>query len=211
MSVAETSRSKSRVGSKASLARLDHGEVVVRVARTLEDVLQVVAIRSLVYVGEQDCPYAEEFDGNDFAGATHLIARTGAEPAGVIRMRWFAGFAKAERLAVRPNRRSGAVARALIEAGSALAARKGYNMILGHIEPELLPFWQRYGAVRERHDRPPVVFSDRRYVEVIKNVNPPSDALNLDSPALVLLRPEGEWDAPGVLERSLERHGMVRS
>ncbi|HVY83569.1 MAG TPA: GNAT family N-acetyltransferase [Caulobacterales bacterium] len=181
--------------------------VDVRIARTLEDLLQVVAIRALVYVGEQSCPFAEEFDGNDLAGATHLIASVENEPAGVLRMRWFAGFAKAERLSVRESKRGGNVAKALIDAGSALAARKGYTMILGHIEPALLAFWKRNGAVRERPGRPPVEFSDRYYIEVIKDIAPVADALSLDSPALVLLRPEGEWDAPGVLDRSLHRRG----
>jgi predicted GNAT family N-acyltransferase len=177
----------------------------IRVATTLSDLMQVVAIRALVYMGEQDCPYAEEFDGNDFAGATHLIARERGEPAGVIRMRWFAGFAKAERLAVRPTRRSGHIARALIEGGSALAARKGYREILGHIEPDLLEFWRRYGHVRVRDARPEVRFSDRRYIEVIKDVVPPANALGLDTDALVLLRPEGAWDEAGVLDHSLNR------
>lgn len=183
--------------------------IKVKVAHTLEELMQVLAIRSLVYVGEQDCPYAEEFDGNDFAGATHLLARIGGEPVGVLRMRWFADFAKAERLAVRPSRRSGHIARSLIEAGAKLAARKGYREILGHIEPELLGFWKRYGIVRERFDRPEVQFSDRRYIEVIKDVEPPSDALSLDTPALVLLRPEGAWDEPGILDLSTRRRAVL--
>ena len=32
-------------------------------------------------------------DGNDLAGATHLIARIGSQPVGVIRLRWFCDFA----------------------------------------------------------------------------------------------------------------------
>ena len=38
-------------------------------------------MRSAVYIGEQECPYEEEFDGNDLA-ATHLIGYVGNEPAG---------------------------------------------------------------------------------------------------------------------------------
>jgi len=179
--------------------------VEVRVATSLDRLMQVIAIRALVYMGEQNCPYDEEFDENDFAGATHLIAYLRGEPVGVLRMRWFAAFAKAERLAARPSARTGLVARALIDAGATLAARKGYRMILGHVEPELLGFWKRYGAVSERSGLPLVRFSDRTYVEVIKEVTPPADALSLESAALVLLRPEGRWDEPGVLDRSAAR------
>ncbi|MEZ5958786.1 MAG: hypothetical protein R3C27_16435, partial [Hyphomonadaceae bacterium] len=70
--------------------------VTVAVVRDIEGLLEVWSVRSLVYMGEQDCPYHEEFDGNDLAGATHLIARVGKEPVGVMRIRWFADFAKIE-------------------------------------------------------------------------------------------------------------------
>jgi len=65
----------------------------VRVARTLDDLMMVVAIRALVYMGEQNCPYAEEFDGNDLV-ATNLIGFVNGEPAATVRMRYFGGFAK---------------------------------------------------------------------------------------------------------------------
>ena len=81
--------------------------VSVSVAHTLDDLMQVMAIRSVVYMGEQLCPYDEEFDGNDLAGATHLIARIGSQPVGVIRLRWFCDFAKLERLTVMPHCRGG--------------------------------------------------------------------------------------------------------
>lgn len=184
--------------------------VRVAVATRLDELMQVVAIRAAVYMGEQNCPYEEEFDQNDFAGATHLVAYLNGEPAGVLRMRWFAGFAKAERLAVRPGNRGGIVSRALIEAGATLAARKGYREILGHIEPALLDFWKRYGAVRERPGRPPVRFSDRTYIEVIKDVTPPADAMSINSAPLVLLRPEGRWDEPGILDQSARRSAGLR-
>ncbi len=45
-------------------------------------------------------PYEEEFDGNDFS-STHLLGYVGDEPAGCLRIRYFASFAKIERLAVR--------------------------------------------------------------------------------------------------------------
>ena len=79
----------------------------IDVARTLNDLMQVVTVRSLVYMGDQVCPFDEEFDGNDFAGATHLILRKGDEPIGVVRLRWFADFAKLERLAIRREYRGG--------------------------------------------------------------------------------------------------------
>ena len=54
--------------------------VIIRVARTLEDMQRIAVVRALVYMAEQDCPYDEEFDGNDLAGATHLLGEAGGEP-----------------------------------------------------------------------------------------------------------------------------------
>jgi predicted GNAT family N-acyltransferase len=179
--------------------------IKVDIARTIPELMEAFAVRALVYMGEQKCPYEEEYDGNDFAAATHLIARVGKEPVGVMRIRWFAKFCKVERVAVRREHRGGLVAAALIEAACALAGRKGYRTILGHIQARLLPFWIRYGRVRPRAGRPRFFFSDHEYVEVIRRIEPPADALSLDTPALTLLRPEGAWDEPGVLDWSASR------
>ncbi|MGQ0533766.1 MAG: GNAT family N-acetyltransferase [Caulobacteraceae bacterium] len=180
-------------------------KIAVDVARTIAELMEVFAVRALVYLGEQQCPYDEEYDGNDFAGATHLIARIGKEPVGVMRLRWFAKFCKVERVAVRRENRGGPVAAALIEAACALAGRKGYQTILGHVQARLLPFWVRYGQVRARAGRPRFVFSDHQYVEVIRRIDLPANVLTLATPALVLLRPEGAWDEAGVLDRSADR------
>ncbi|MBS0384333.1 MAG: GNAT family N-acetyltransferase [Proteobacteria bacterium] len=179
--------------------------VDVAVARSIAEIMEAFAIRTLVYMGEQNCPYDEEYDGNDFAAATHLIARVGREPVGVMRLRWFADFCKVERVAVRREHRGGEVAQAMIEAACEIAGRKGYRTILGHIQSHLLPFWRRYGGVSVRSGRPRFFFSDHEYVEVVRTLAPHANALTLDTPAMVLLRPEGAWDEPGVLDRSNER------
>lgn len=179
--------------------------VSVSVARTLDDLMQVMSIRSVVYMGEQLCPYDEEFDGNDLAGATHLIARIGRQPVGVIRLRWFADFAKLERLTVLPTCRGGAVPRALLDAAFDLAAKKGYRRIMGHTQVRLAPVLMRLGKVKVREGRKKFTFSDHEYVETIRELTPPADAVTIDSDPLVVLRPEGAWDRPGVLDVSAAR------
>jgi predicted GNAT family N-acyltransferase len=179
--------------------------VSVSVARSLDELMQAVAIRSVVYMGEQICPYAEEFDGNDFCGATHLIARIGGEPVGVVRMRWFAEFAKLERFTVRQDHRGGVVARALFEASYDLAARKGYRRVIGHTQVRLIPFVRRVGGVSVRAGRSKFTFSDHEYLEVERWLDPPEDAITVDCDPLVMLRPEGAWDRPGVLDHSAAR------
>jgi len=180
-------------------------EIDVTVARTLDDLLQMAAIRAVVYMGEQQCPFAEEFDGNDFNGATHLIAREHGEPLGVMRVRWFADFAKIERFAVLSGRRGGPAARALFKTAYEVAAQKGYRVVLGYIQARLAPFMKRVGGVTVRPGRPRFVFSDHEYVEVERRLTLPPNALTIDSDPMVILRPEGQWDRPGVLDHSTHR------
>ena len=81
--------------------------VSVYVVRSVDEFVAVMTVRGRVFQDEQACPYEEEFDGNDLSGATHLLARYKGEPVGVMRLRWFADFAKAERCAVLKTRRAG--------------------------------------------------------------------------------------------------------
>ena len=177
----------------------------VSVARTLDELMQVMAVRSLVYLGGQDCPYAEEFDGNDFAGSTHLLARIGVEPAGTMRVRWFAGFAKIERAAVLACHRGSGLSVLLMTRALRLAADKGYRRVLAHGQVQLTAHWTRSSGFRVREARGRFVFSDHEYVELERDLEATPGAINENSDPLVLNRPEGEWDRPGVLESSIGR------
>lgn len=186
-------------------AEVDEGLLEVEVCRTLDDLMQAMAVRTLVYLGEQACPYGEEYDGNDFAGATHLLLRRNGEPIGTLRIRWFADFAKVERVAVRREHRRGRATLMLIQAAKKLAEKKNYTKILGYGQVRLIPFWNQYFDARVREGRRTFAVSDHDYVEMLVEGVPPPDALTLDSDPLVLLRPEGAWDAAGVLDRSAAR------
>ena len=179
-------------------------QVRVRIVRTLEDFQKIVALRSLIYMAEQDCPYDEEFDGNDLAGATHLLAEVGREPVGCMRIRWFCDFAKVERSCVRPDYRSFRIGWVMMDTAIETIRQKGYTKVLGHAQAHLVGYWDRYG-LKPREGRESFVFSDRAYREVL-GVFPRHDkALHLDVDPLVLDRPEGEWDRPGPLDHSAVR------
>lgn len=178
------------------------GHLAVSVAHTLDDLMHVVAVRTLVYMGEQCCPFDEEYDGNDFAGSTHLILRRDDEPIGVVRLRWFADFAKLERLAIRSEYRGGPGLLMLAREAFDLSARKGYRRLMGHAQDRVIPFWRRYFKGRLRENRPRFYFSEHDYTELEFDLTPPPDAISIDSDPMVLIRPEGEWHRPGVLDRS---------
>jgi predicted GNAT family N-acyltransferase len=178
-------------------------QVSVTIARDLEDLARVIAIRSAVYIGEQECPYEEEFDGNDLA-ATHLIGYVGDEPVGCLRVRYFADFAKIERLAIRQEFRKTRTAVQLVRAGFRLCQKKGYTRIYGHSQKRLVNFWSRFGF-RVTEGGKSFVFSDFDYVEIMANIERDPDCIKVGTDPYVIIRPEGRWHLPGILEYSASR------
>jgi len=178
-------------------------DVSVTIARTLEDVMRVMTIRSAIYLGEQHCPYEEEFDGNDFS-ATHLIGYVGNEPAACLRVRYFADFAKIERLAVRKEFRNTRLAFQLVRAGIELCRVKGYRRLYGHAQKRLTNFWARFGF-RTFDGGRELVFSDFDYVEMVLDAEHHPQAISIGVDPYVMIRPEGRWHVPGILERSAIR------
>ena len=175
----------------------------IKVARNLNDIMHVTAIRAAVFMSEQRCPYEEEFDGNDFCG-THLIGYHRDEPIACLRARFFASFAKLERLAVRNEFRNTRMSFNIVWAGIELARKKGYRKIYGHAQDRLVNFWSRFGAKPVNSARP-LIFSDYSYTEMLLEADPHPDPISLDSDPYVIIRPEGEWREPSVLERSSDR------
>jgi predicted GNAT family N-acyltransferase len=179
------------------------GEVSVTVARTFEDLSRVLAVRSAVYIGQQQCPYEEEFDGNDLC-ATHLIGYVGHEPAGCLRVRFFADFAKIERLAIREEFRKTRAAFQLVRAAFRLCQKKGYTKVYGHSQKRLVNFWSRFGF-KVPPNAKQFIFSDFDYVEIVADVERDPDSVTLGADPYLVIRPEGRWHVPGVLEESASR------
>ena len=175
----------------------------ITVARTFDDLMRVAAIRNAVYIGEQECPYDEEYDGNDLS-ATHLLAYMGDEPIGCLRVRFFAGFAKFERMAIRKEYRHSRAAILLAQAGLKFVRKKGYCRAYAHSQARLVTFWSRFGF-RPLEGSETFVFSDFDYVEIVADLEPDPDAIVPGANPYVLIRPEGRWHVPGVLESSASR------
>jgi predicted GNAT family N-acyltransferase len=175
------------------------GEITVRVVRSLDDLQRVATIRAITYMAEQDCPYDEEFDGNDLC-ALHLLAIEGGQPVGTLRLRFFNGFCKVERVAIDPRRRGGAILIHLMAHAFELAARKGYRRMLAHMQARLEGMWRHVMECRILDDVAPFEFSGFAYRTIEIPLPEHPDALLITSDPFVLIRPEGEWDRSGVLE-----------
>ena len=179
----------------------------VEVVRNLSDFMKVVSIRSAVFLAEQDCPYDEEFDNNDLS-SLHLIAYLRGEPVATLRIRWFANFAKIERVCVMKHVRGGTLVKLMIETAVEIIARKGYVHAVGYIQKRLVPFWKQLGF-HPREGRDGFRFSDYDYVECSRHLEPRADAVTIDSDPYVVMRPEGEWDHENVLDRSAVRPAIA--
>jgi predicted GNAT family N-acyltransferase len=177
--------------------------VSVRVARTIDDFMRAAVIRGAVFIGEQKCPYDEEFDGNDFT-ATHLIGYVGSEPAGCLRIRYFSDFAKLERLVVRKEFRSSGLARQLVSAGVEFCRTKGYTRMCTYAQKRLVKFWGKCGFSISGSARE-LVFSDFDYVEMVCDTTPAAATISFETDPYVVIRPEGSWQETGILERSKAR------
>jgi predicted GNAT family N-acyltransferase len=171
-------------------------------ASTADDFEKALAIRN-VFLTEQNCPYEEEFDGNDRTG-TLFLGYVDGEPAATLRVRYFANFFKMERLAVLPRYRRTLIAREIVLAAVNFCRRKGYTRGIGHAQKRFVPFWSKFGFKPTARNCT-LTFSDHEYVEMYGDLEPHEQALTPDSDPYVLIRPEGRWDEPGVLDRSVSR------
>jgi len=187
----------------------DKNTVGVTVARTLDDMMRVLSIRNAVYMGEQDRPYDEEFDGNDLSGA-HLLAYSGDEPAGSIRIRFFADFAKIERLAVRKEFRKSEAALQLCRASIKFCQKKGYRRISLHSQVEMVDFWKQLGF-SESDNHGHFMLSGSEYVELVADIEADTDAVRIGCDPHTIVRPEGRWHKPGTQERSATRGTTIAS
>lgn len=178
-----------------------------RPVRTLEDYQKMAAIRAAVFMSEQDCPYEEEFDGNDLC-ATHFLVFDGPQAVGTLRMRWFAGFAKLERVVLLRSQRGRPALQVMLAEAFELVARKGYTMMIAQIQARLWPVWSRTFKCRMVPGRPRFWFSDFEYIEIEIKVPQHPHALGANEDPMVMIRPEGLWDRPGVLDASVGRSGQ---
>jgi predicted GNAT family N-acyltransferase len=176
--------------------------VTIRVASTSDELLQCYALRAAVFMGEQHCPYDEEFDGNDYT-ATHVIMYVDGEPAGSMRLRWFQSFCKFERCVVLRRYRGLGIHHTINAWCKEFAARKGYTRVYVHLQKRHLAMMEKEGF--RRVDARVFNFSDHEYYAIYCDLKPSDDAVTLTTTPMVVNRPEDRLDAEGVLEKSATR------
>jgi predicted GNAT family N-acyltransferase len=176
--------------------------VTIKLASTSDELMQCFALRSAVYIGEQQCPYWEEFDGNDYT-ATHLILYVDGEPASSMRLRWFGSFVKFERAVILKRYRSMGLFVPFTQWAMQFARKKGFTRVYLHSQHRLWPIMERQGFRKVSEEI--FNFSDHEYGAYYIDLDVLPDAPTMNTHPLVLNRPEDHLDTPGILERSAER------
>lgn len=174
----------------------------VEVVQTMDQFMHALAVRAICYMEKSNTlaplPANQALDGNDLQ-STQFVTYLGDEPIGSARIRWFKDFAKIERTGFRPDYRN---PRYLKFAGNfvfAHIARKGYARAITHATPEYAELWRRVLGFRNA-DKPAATYFSEPYVELVRDLEVPANALSGASPIEMLFRIEGTWDMPGKYE-----------
>lgn len=178
-----------------------HNQIRMEVVTTYEQLLHAYALRSICFMEEHDVKAQQAFDGNDYQ-ATHMIVYAGDEPIGTLRIRWFKDFAKLERTAFRKAYRNTHLLKTFLHFVFDHVARKGYDKVITHAQPKYARLWRIILGFRNADNKAPLYFDGHPepYIELVKELTPPKNAISASTDPAVLFRVEGFWDAPSIYE-----------
>ena len=176
-----------------------HNALRIEIVTKLEQIMHVMAVRAICYMEDTTFPANQAFDGNDFQ-CTHVVAYLQDEPVGACRIRWFKDFAKIERTAFRKSHRSIPYIKQMATFTFAHIARKGYGVAMTHASPLFARLWRMHFGFRDVPGKPAVEYHGEKYIELVRQLDIPSNVITSDTEVAVLFRTEGEWDTPAKYE-----------
>jgi predicted GNAT family N-acyltransferase len=103
-------------------------------------------IRYLVFVQEQNCPVADEFDAYDTV-ASHILVYKDDQPIATARWRNVDGIAKFERICVLQSQRKNGVGKVLVEALEERARKRGLQKAMLHGQTQAEGFYHKLGYI----------------------------------------------------------------
>jgi hypothetical protein len=173
-------------------------ELKTIVVSNAEQMAHAFAVRSICFLEERGFSFRQEFDPNDYQ-ATHFVMYCNDEPVGTSRVRWFAGFARIEKMAFRPSYRGLQILKPYTTFVFSHIARKGYSRLIAVADEDYSRIWEKllgFKKIPGRELRKPG--HNTPYYELLKELNVPSDAILESSPPEVIFRSEGAWGRPGI-------------
>ncbi len=163
----------------------------IKIVTSDDDYDKAMNVRRAVFVHEEKIPESKEFDGNDHC-ATHVLALLDDKPIGTMRIRYFNGFVKFERMCVLPEFRKTDVSEQIMQKGQHFCAEKGFDKVYGVCKKELLPRWKKNGFTPIEGLKP-VMQNGMELVPVTCPLPKVSNFINLQTAPEILNAKEGEW------------------
>jgi len=117
-----------------------------KICESWDDVAKCIAVRSIVFCGEQHISYQLERDEHD-ASATHILCELEGEPVAAARLRFFNDYAKLERIAVRAPWRGQGLGHGLTQFLLDIAKQRGYTSFKLNAQAHLRDFYGTHGFI----------------------------------------------------------------
>jgi hypothetical protein len=175
--------------------------IAIEIATSPERVTHALIVRAICFMeGAASLTAEQALDENDFL-STHVVVYAKKEPIGSARIRWFCDFAKIERTAFRPAYRDPRILKASADFVFDHIARKGYRCAITHAEPKYARLWERLLGFKRVQERAAVTTQGHEpYLQLVKQLEPPPNAITLQTHPEIMFRIEGKWDQPGAFE-----------
>lgn len=164
----------------------------IKIVGTETEFSQAMGVRRSVFIEECKIPEGLEFDGNDYS-STHVVALYQGKAVGTMRIRYFNGFVKFERMCVLPEFRKTDISEHIMRRGSEFVAMKGFDKVYGVCKLELLKRWQEDGFVKIPAAEP-VNQNGMTLIPICRTLQRPKNYITMQTPAEVLNAKEGEWN-----------------
>ncbi|GAB4073974.1 GNAT family N-acetyltransferase [Barrientosiimonas marina] len=116
----------------------------VKVVETAEEKQQAFAVRTTVFVDEQQVPADEEIDAYD-EEAIHLLGYDAGSPVAVGRVRFADSLGKLERICVLKQQRGQSLGTQMIQAMETIIKNAGYTEAQLNAQTHAIHFYKRLG------------------------------------------------------------------
>ncbi len=127
----------------------DKAPAEIHLATSEQDILKVMVVRGIVFIEEQGVDWAGEIDGYE-QEAVHVLGEVEGQPVAAGRLRMLPdGWAKLERIAVRPRWRGRGIARQIVQFLLDQARLRGARGFKLHAQVYLEEFYNEFGFIRE--------------------------------------------------------------
>lgn len=118
--------------------------ITYRICESIDDVMKCIAVRCIVFCGEQNISYQLERDEHD-AAAIHVLGSIDSEPVAAARMRYLNGYAKLERICVRAPWRGRQYGLGITQFMIDQARQQGFNTFKLNAQSHLETFYGKLG------------------------------------------------------------------